>query len=310
MLSTQFLLQQTKWINENFENAAREAEMVSAYNKIFRVIDTNNYDSIYTSTEGASLPTYLTESETPNNFTLWEGYKVTLSSQEFGQNLIVPYKVRLLKNDSSVVFDEVVKEQLDQLVISAKYFIEKETHKMLNNGFSTVLAPDGLSLFNNAHAFNSWVTFDNLLAASALDLSVIDEVERIWWAFVDGNENEFPIVFDTIIVKRGSKAAEAAKRIFGLNRGQYQPTSIANVNIYEWEYKIIETPYITSNTAYFFTSSNTPWMTNPLHVEFVDRPGIKSMIEKENLDVVYPCAGSFKYGVVNMPMNWLGSAWA
>ena len=69
---------------------------------------------------------------------------------------------------------------------------------------------------------------------------------------VDSKGKPMPVSMKSIVVKKGGKAAVAARKLFGMYGSQYSPTVIGDINIYMGEFNIIETPYIISDTAYYF----------------------------------------------------------
>jgi len=307
----------TKAIVKHFDNQSKEAIKNSAMNKIFQVEDTTEYTESFISTEGVTLPTYVDESETPDTNKIGKGYKVTFDGAEFAHNVIISYKARKKVQDKTEKVIDIINKQKNGAIIAMNSFLEIETHKLLNQAFSSTsyLAPDAQVLCYGTHVWNSTGrTFSNLLSSSALDLSVVDEVEKVGGAFVDSHGTNMPLNFKTIVVKKGGKAAQAAKRIFGFNRkmdvkDQYRPTTIGNIDIYVGEYTIIETPWLTSNTAYFFVADRQMLgIENPLFVNFIERPQIQGDATlQKNLDFMYSVAGSFKFGCRNMPITLLGS---
>ncbi len=304
-----------KSVKKHFDNQTMEAIRNSAMNKIFDVADTDEYSESFTSNEGVDQPTYFDENENLPESKIGKGYRSTFDSEEFGHTISVSKKARLKARDNTEKILEIVNNQKNGALVAMHSFLEKETHKILNDAFtgSYVLAPDGLSVCNDAHLWNSSDgTFDNKLASSALSLDVVKAVEAYGGAFVDSTGAEMPLNFKTIIVKKGGAAAALAKQIFGIEniRTQYQATSVGNINIYAGEYTIIETPWLTSGTAYFFVAdSDMLAVENPMFVNFIERPQLQGdvMTESQNLSWKWAYAGSFKYGLRNLPFTLVGS---
>ena len=272
----------SKSIVESFDEQSKEAIRNSAMNMILDISDTTEYTESYNATEAMDLPGYIDESENLKDSSTGKGYKVTFDSAEFGHKIKVTYKARLKAKDSTEKLLEVINREKNNAIIQMNTFLEIETHKLLNEAFSSTayLAPDGLTICNDAHVWNSTgETFDNKLSAgTALSSTVVDAVERYAGAFTDAEGNPMPLNFKKIVVKKGGKAATAAKRLFGIPnaQGQYSPTSVGNIDIYNGFYTIIETPYMTSNTAYFFIADfEGTGMKNPLFCNFVERPKIQ-----------------------------------
>jgi len=127
---------------------------------------------------------------------------------------------------------------------------------MLNDAFAGTyyLAPDGIALCGTHVYKSTGNTFVNS-GTAVFGQDAIDDLEDYGGAFVDANGKPLPITFDTIIVKKGSDAAREAKKLFGMHG--MTPTSVADINIYEGEYTLIETPYITAaNKKFWFAVSS------------------------------------------------------
>jgi hypothetical protein len=98
--------------------------------------------------------------------------------------------------------------------------------------------------------------------------------------------------------------------LFGIKNsaGQYSPATVGVINIYEGAYTIIETPYLTSTTAYFFLADAMDMnISNPLFINFVQRPQIEGdFTQIKNLNWEASVAASRKYGIRNLPVTVLG----
>jgi hypothetical protein len=113
-----------------------------------------------------------------------------------------------------------------------------------------------------------------------------------------------PLVFDTIVVKRGSAAAREAKKLFGMYG--MKPVTIATINIYEGEYTLIETPYITTaNKLNWFALAQN--MENPLYVGLVKMPAMNAPIVQNNEAIRSNITGYYKVGIQNIPIAVYGS---
>jgi hypothetical protein len=112
-----------------------------------------------------------------------------------------------------------------------------------------------------------------------------------------------PIDFDTIVVKKGTENARQAKRMFAF---KINPTKIADVNIYEGERTIIETPMIlgaNKNNWFSFDSK----IELPLLVSILKFPSLNEPIKQNNEAVRSNVTGYFTAGITNMPFNFYGS---
>jgi hypothetical protein len=303
----------SKSIRNSFFLQSMEAIENSAAARWMDISDTTEYTESYTSTEAVDLPSYLNEGQVLPTVDLGKGYKATFDSAEVGSKIKYTYKARLKAKDSTETLLKDINDLKNGAIYGLYTFFEQQTHRLLNEAFVTTnfAAPDGKALCANDHTRNSTgTTFDNLLAASALDVSVVDTVEKTGGAFVDAQGQPMSQMFNKIIVKKGGKAAQAAKRIFGYaSKDQFRPTSIGSLNIYEGAYTIIETPWITSNTAYFFMSdAEMSNLKNPLFAHFMERPKIQGDMEDDDaLNRFMKYAYSFKFGIRNLPFNVLGS---
>lgn len=303
----------SKNVRKAFDDGTKDAIRNSSMNKIFQIEDTGEYTEYFTTMEGNNLPTYINEWEALPTVDFGKGYRSVFSSKEFGHKIAVTYQARLKTKDSDEMLLKYVNNLKNKAIVALYTFLEKETHKMLNDAFAgaSLVAPDLNPICYATHTWNStWTTFSNVMSSSALDISVVDEAVRVWGAFVDSNGNPMPLDFKTIIVKKGGKAHTLAKKIFGFTADkQFRPTTIGAIDIYEGEYTIIATPYLTSNTAYFFLAD---WaalgIENPLFVNFIERPTLQTdFTSPDNLNWTASYAGSFKFGCRDMPFVILWS---
>lgn len=311
-ITTNFPNHLDKSIKKVFTNMSKEAITNAAYSKIFKVYDTNEYVEAFTSDEGIDDFAALAESQDLVGSTLGEGYKTTLSSEEFGKSLTISHRMILRAKDDTVKLAKLIAPKEQKLIYAANRFIEKRAHALLLNAFSTdttpTLAPDGLSLINDAHTWNSTTeTFDNDLDAIDFSAAAWDTVQKTGGEAVgaQGTGDVWTKNYDTIVVMKGSANARTARRLFGKGTALYSPDQ-SNINIYETDnVRIIETPYFQSAPNRWFALASGE--DNPLVVKFIERPTLHEKQVQTNMDVVYPCTMSFEAGVVNMPLGILGS---
>ena len=120
-----------------------------------------------------------------------------------------------------------------------------------------------------------------------------------WWTPIE-------IKFDTLVVKTWWAASQQAKKIL-FPWGQYQTSTMWNVNLYQGNgYTMVETPYITSGTAWFMHASDA--MEKSAVVHFVQAPMVEEK-EVQDANNIFPTTSSFKYWIVNMPYDWVWSLW-
>lgn len=301
----------TRDIQQSFANFCRQATDIAAFRKFCDVRNTTEYTSNINSTEGIKEPSWVNESQQPVQHRLEKGYKTTLVSREFAHQIVLSYKARVKARDSKERLSEYIAQERDAAIFATYQFMEKEAHRMLN--FATTntyyVAPDGLSLINAAHTWNSsTATFSNIMSSAPLTAQVVDAAMAYGGAFTDAQGLQMPLSFDTIVVRKGGAASRAALKLFGRGTSdQYMATTIGGVNIYFGEMTIIETPYLSNSNAYFFMDLSGKY-ANPLRFDIVDFPGVQDLIPEANGDFVYPIFGSVKIGIQNAPFNILYNA--
>ena len=120
----------------------------------------------------------------------------------------------------------------------------------------------------------------------------------------DANGKVMPMALTTLYVKTGGTASREFRKVLA-GDNKLQAATIGNVNIYNnGQYTLIETPFITSDTAWFAHASNMP---NSFVMNFIKRPTVDEKVRRENLDDVFPLSGSFTFGNVYLPQDWYGS---
>lgn len=302
-MQSDYLLHQTKAIKKSFDNGSKL--MLQKYMdglNIFDIADTKEWTEIFNSTESMGNAKYLAESETPPISSLNEGRQTSITQARFGDAIEVTSTDRQRFKDNTTSVDIYLTRQRNRLLRSLNHFFITEIHKFINEGFnsgSNYLAPDGVEIFGT-HTWattgsSSWTNATN----SKLNVSALDALDEYGGAFVDGNGQENPLSFDTIVVKKGSDNAREAKRI--LAEG-ITPTAINDINIYEGAMRIIETPYITSANKNFwvaFALNNVE--SSPFRVAVTKRPQLSEPWIDKNEAVRTNAEGFFTFGVVDMP---------
>ena len=85
-----------------------------------------------------------------------------------------------------------------------------------------------------------------------------------------------------------------------------QPVAVNDINIYEGEFRIISTPYITTtNKSYWFMKDSS--YDNPVKFGITEMPSMKPVKIDDNEAYRSNVTGFWKKGIVNMPFNWYGS---
>ena len=306
-MNADYVNQALKGIKESFDNGGANDILKYMTVPIFNFENTSEFQEIFTSTEGLTGSKELTESETPPTLKLEDGYAVTLTDKRFGGAIEVTETDTVRMKDSTTLIDKYIQRQRNQLLKNNRHLFLRNVYNLLNDAFTgaTYLAPDGDALISDSHTWNSGGTFDNKSTA-ALTQTAWDALMEYGGAFTDPAGEEWPIDFDTIIVKKGSANETMAKKLFafGIN-----PTAINDINIYEGTVRIIATPYITTaNKLCWFALDSK--MESPLYVGINKMPGLNEPIRQNNEAIRTNCTGYYKVGINNMPFCIYGSTGA
>lgn len=306
-MQADYVLQAVKGIKESFDNAASNSILRYKDSRIFDFETTSEFQEIFTSTEGLSGSRELGEAETPPTLALEDGYSVTLTDQRFGGAIEVTETDRIRMKDNTTMIDKFLQRQRNQLLLDNQNLFLTNVFGLLNDAFdgNTYLAPDGDPLISDSHTWASGGTFDNK-GTAALSQTAMDAVVQYGGAFTDPAGKPMPIDFDTIIVKKGSANAIMARKLFASG---ITPTAVNDINIYEGQYTIIETPYITAaNANYWFVMSSK--LMSPLYVGINKMPSLNEPIRQNNEAIRTNATGFYKVGINNMPFAIWGSTGA
>ena len=306
MTSADYALQAVKGIKKSFDNALKNR--VEEYMKLgfIQFYNTSEVSEIYTSTEGMNGVEELGELTTPPSLALEDGYSVTITEKRFGGAIIVPEKVyRRDGADRTLKVDQFLQRQRNQLLKTNVQKLVTNAHLMLNEAFlstSVYLAPDAVEVCG-AHTWASGGTFDNSATAN-FDIDAYDTAWEYAGAFTDPAGKEMPLNWTHIVVKKGSAAHREAIRLFAK---EIKPTAVNDVNIYEGEVTVVETPYITTaNKANWFLMDLSTELS-PLAVGVGEYPTMRDPIKESNESIRSNCTGFWKQGVINMPFQVYGS---
>jgi hypothetical protein len=304
MASSEYVLHATKGVKESFDLGAAASILEYKDARIFTFETTTEWSEIFNSTEGISVAKKLTEFETPDAAAEAEGYQVSLSAERFGGAILVSEEDQLRMGDNTTMVDLFLTRQRNDLMTDNRNLFLTSVFELLNDAFagSVYLAPDAVALCGT-HAYKSGAHFTNK-STSVFSSTAIDELETYAGAFVDATGKPRPLTFDTIIVKKGSENARTAKKLFGMNG--MVPTKVADINIYEGEYTLIETPYITSaNKNFWFALASRE--KNPLYVGIAKMPSMNEPFIDKNLSVFSAVTGFWKVGITHLPVAIFGS---
>lgn len=306
MTSADYALQSVKGIKKSFDNAIQnkiEEYMKQGYLQFYK---TSEVSEIYTSTEGMEGVIELGELTTPPSLKLEDGYSVTITEKRFGGALILPEKVyRRDGMDSTWKVDQFLQRQRNQLLKTNTQKLITDAHLMLNEAFdstSAYLAPDSVEVCGT-HSWASGNTFDNAVT-DALDSDMYDAAWEYAGAFTDPAGKEMPLNWTHIVVKKGSAAHREAIKMFAK---EIKPVAVNDINIYEGELTVVETPYITAaNKAYTFLMDLSTELS-PLAVGVGEYPTMREPIKETNEAIRSNATGFWKQGVINMPWNIMGT---
>jgi len=304
--SQDYALQAVKGIKEVFHNAVQYDLNVFRDQNIVNFYSTDEFNEIFTSTEGLNGVKELAEAEAPPVLALEEGYSITLSETRFGGAIQLTSTQMRQARDNTTRIDGFLAQQQAQLLQGTRNFMLNFAFYPLNNAVNAsalTLSPDGVALLGT-HSWNTpgAATWNNLSTSATVTEAAIDAASLYGGDFKDPSGKPMPLSFDTIIVKKGSNNARAAKRLFASG---ISPVAIDDVNVYYGEYTIIETPYITAQASWFLRDSSLP---NSVRIGMGQMPTLEEPIRQNNGAVRSNVEGFMKNGVFNLPFDWYGYA--
>lgn len=310
----------TKETKELFDNSVEVQNNRQAYSLVVDAIDTTEINEKFVSTVRFANPSKTGEGQAVGASDSYTGFTTIISPlDKTTDSITYSFEYEQGKRDDTQKILQEYNADARSMMWGMYNDINVEFFGLLNDGFTTTLAPDGELLFSTTHIFTADLpatgnnVFDNLLPAVAPSLDVIADVEQRAGAFKDVGGRPMPLNPRIILVKKGGKAYREFKKILFPDR--YSPIALTGangVNIYEGEYKLIETPYITSNTAYYFMEDyNNSVLKNPLYLAFHQRPTIYGMDDYvDTLTHKITYVSYYKVGVRNIPIGLYGSVGA
>lgn len=306
MTSSDYALQAVKGIKKSFDNSMKSVIDKYMSQGYIQFYNTSEVSEIFTSTESMGEAEELGELTTPPSVALEDGYSVTITEKRFGNGIVLPEKVyRRDGADSTWKVDQYLMRQRNIVLRKNKMKLMRNAHLMLNEAHlstSAYLAPDSVEVCG-AHTWASGGTFDNS-ATPALDTDAYDTAWEYAGAFTDPDGEECPLNWTHIVVKKGSAAHREAIRMFAK---EIKPTAVNDINIYEGELTVVETPYITTtNKAYWFLM-DLSIDQSPLGVGIGEMPTLREPMKETNEAIRTNCTGFWKQGCLNMPYQIYGS---
>lgn len=302
--SQDYALQAIKGIKEVFENAVQYDLNVFRDQNIINYYATDEFNEIFTSTEGLTGVKELAEAEAPPTLALEDGYSITLSEARFGGAIQLTTTQMRQARDNTTKIDMFLSQQQSQLLQDTRNFMLNYSFYPLNNAVNSsalTLAPDGVPLLGT----HSWATpgaatWSNLSTSATVTEEAIDAAMIYAGNFKDPSGKPMPLNFDCIIVKKGSNNARAAKRLFASG---ISPVQIDDVNVYYGEMMIVETPYITAQSSWFLRDTSLP---NSVRLGMGQMPTLEDPIRQNNGSIRSNVEGFMKRGIFNMPYDWYG----
>lgn len=297
-------LSETKAVKKAFDLASRL--VIENYINVgfLGVTTTTEWNEIFNSFESLSGTRQLAELEAPDVNKLEEGYQVSLTPNRFGNSIQVSETEQVKMKDSTILVRQYLNKQKNELLRDIKNKVAIDVHAPLNDGFTgaTYLAPDSVAMFGT-HSWNTTgaSTWENK-TTSKLSIAAWDAVEAYGGAFTDAAGKQFPINFNTIVVKKGGAASRIAIKQFA---NQITPVAVGDINIYEGTVKVIETPYIT-DTDHWFAYSEDLSDANAMYTGINKMPTMGEPFIDKNLAVTSPVTGFWKTGLVALPIAWYG----
>jgi hypothetical protein len=308
MALADYTLANVKGVKKSFDMSAAADILKYKDARLFNIQDTTEWTEIFNSTESMTGVTSLTELQAPTVLNLEEGYTVTLASSRFGGAITITEDDMTRAQDSTVLIDQFIQRKRDALLKEANHYFITEIFEMYNDAFNSgadTLAPDGVELCG-VHLWSTGASYGfTNYSTAVLSEQAIADLEEYAGALTDASGKPMPQSFNTIVVKKGSVASREAKKIFGM-RGMV-PTSVGDINIYEGEYTLIETPYITAAHKTYWFALALSQFENPLYVGITKMPAMNTPVIALNNSVTSNATGYFKKGITNMPINVYGS---
>ena len=307
MATYQHVLHETKGVRESFDLAARIDVMAYATlpAPIFNMDVNTQWAEIFNSTEGITGAKKLAEQETPIVVAENEGYQVTLQSERYGSGVIVTSTDMQKMRDGTIQVRPFLDRQRDDQLRDLRTLMARSFHQMINEGFSGTaeyLAPDGNALYG-AHTYRTGRTFNNS-GTIKMSLEAMESLDEYGGAFTNGVGDQDPQNFNVILVKKGSKTEQAAKRILNAEYMQY-PDPVSNIDIFRGEKMIVSSPYLTDGDAWYAFALDD--RRSPLYVGINQMPLMHEPIDLENQAMRMNVEAFWKQGINKLPVNAFAS---
>lgn len=298
-------LQAVKGIKKSFDNGIRYGLDMCMNAGHIKMTSTPEVTEIFTSTESVGGVDELGAEETPRSVSLQDGYSVSITEKRFGNAIVLPSNVyKRAGNDPTWKVDTYLERQRNKALLANQRKLITNAHLMFNEAFdstSEYLAPDGVEVCGS-HVWKSGATFDNAVT-DAFDQTAYDAAWEYAGAFADSEGHEMPLNWTCIVTKKGSAAHREAKKLFA---EKISPTAVGDINIYQGELMVIETPFITTARKASWFLMDLSIEESPLEVRVGEYPTMCEPQVLENEAIRSNIEGFWKQGVTNMPYQIYG----
>lgn len=314
----------TRATNELIQTFSTEAEKNSVIPMIADTTSSTSYVEKIISVEDSIPAEFVPEGSVVPEQKLDQGYVVWLDPQKSTQKINVTIEA-MKKASMSSDFDTSVMEIVDMQVRSAiaKTYNLREKTALLPyaNGFTTATTPDGELFFSATHKYKTGGQFSNLVSAGALDLAKIAEAEKLAGFMTAPNGDPLSLNLKSILVKKGSDAHTAARKIFLPNGMQYKPVSIGDVDLYiGGSYTIIATPFLPSTfgnngNGYAFLADFSSILSeykSPVKCATLEAPNLVGSYQRDPSTANFYSFtnGIFRTGIKGLPIGIIGGVGA
>ena len=300
-----YVSSQLKGLQEPFKMAVQKSLESYKPQNFIKFYNTSEWSEEYISYEGAEGVRELGELEEPDPISLNEGWTISITPSRFGGAIEISEDTMVKSEDSTIKVDRYIAEQRNQVLNSmVNTMMVKAYYPYVNafNSSATVLAPDSVELCGTHLTKDGATWFANKTTAKLSETSYKAAVAYAG-AFKDPTDSTkpMPLTWKAIMVKKGGNAANTAKRLFANN---INPTQINDINLYQGELTIIETPYI-SNTEHWFLLDDSI-MDSPVVCGMNKGITFSEPMTQKNNAVRTNITMYLKTGIVKLPVNVYG----
>lgn len=294
-------------VRKSFENTYKASEDNDILPIIFEVWPSTDYSKSYTSTEWIESAEYFDENGELVEVKPPEGYKVVWEAKEYWLMMRTTKKEMLNTKDVDTLISEYEKRKIPALIDSLHFKRRTEAFKLLNDGFTTALAPGGKPIFATHKFKSSDVTFKNVTNIEAWE-KAMDFIEKYCGELVDSKNRPIDIDINIIIVKKGWFAAKKFKQVLAWNE-KLKARTIWEVNVYNnWKYTLLETKHI-KNEKHWFAMDNKK--DKAFILDDIQKPQLDKWEEfsKSTQKWTHSATGSMRIICANLPIYMVGSFW-